>query len=156
LGCSVISWTICKQSAPRCRQTTTPTPHHSMFTGWMLFLMPSQQRQSTEGHTCASTLVLKYTNDIKSVRIHDADRCTTGWTRRFAYSFNQSNAPHRLLPTQPPCCARRPSDVIRWTAQAPLGCAHLHSSPNPLLAWAKFLFLGLGLTLPSPSSVLSP
>ena len=25
---SGISWTICKQSAPRSRQTTTPTPHH--------------------------------------------------------------------------------------------------------------------------------
>jgi len=24
-----ISWTICKQSAPCCRQTTTPTAHHS-------------------------------------------------------------------------------------------------------------------------------
>jgi len=25
------SWTICKQSAPRSRETTTPTPHHSIF-----------------------------------------------------------------------------------------------------------------------------
>jgi len=30
-GCSGISWTICKQSAPRSRQITTPTPHHSIF-----------------------------------------------------------------------------------------------------------------------------
>ena len=30
LGCSGISWTICKQSAPRCRQITTPTPHQSL------------------------------------------------------------------------------------------------------------------------------
>jgi len=44
LGCSGISWTTCKQSAPRSRQTTTPTPHHSIFRGWMLFLMPNQQR----------------------------------------------------------------------------------------------------------------
>jgi len=28
---------------------TTPTPHHSMFTGQMLFLTPNQQCQSTEG-----------------------------------------------------------------------------------------------------------
>ena len=28
---SGISWTICKQSAPRSRQTTTPTPYHSIF-----------------------------------------------------------------------------------------------------------------------------
>jgi len=31
------------------RHITTPTPHHSIFTGQMLFLMPNQQRQSTEG-----------------------------------------------------------------------------------------------------------
>jgi len=46
LGCSGISWTICKQFAPRFRQITTPTPHHSVFTGRMLFLPPSQQCQS--------------------------------------------------------------------------------------------------------------
>ena len=28
---SGISWIICKQAAPRSRQTTTPTPHHSIF-----------------------------------------------------------------------------------------------------------------------------
>jgi len=28
---SGISWTICKQSAPRSRQITTPTPHHSIL-----------------------------------------------------------------------------------------------------------------------------
>ena len=28
---SGISWTICKQSAPCSRQTTTPTPHHSIL-----------------------------------------------------------------------------------------------------------------------------
>ena len=50
---SGISWTICKQSAPRSRQITTPTPHQSIFTGRMLFRTRSQQRQSTEGtHQC--------------------------------------------------------------------------------------------------------
>jgi len=51
LGYSGISWTICKQSAPRSRQLTTPTPHHSIFTDRMLFLMPNQQCQSTEGNS---------------------------------------------------------------------------------------------------------
>jgi len=46
---SGISWTICKQSASRSRQITTPTPHHSIFTGQMLFLTPNQQCQSTKG-----------------------------------------------------------------------------------------------------------
>jgi len=43
---SGISWTICKQSAPHSRETTTPTPHHSMFTDRMLFLTPNQQRKA--------------------------------------------------------------------------------------------------------------
>jgi len=43
LGCCAVSWTICKQSAPHSRQITTPTPHHSFFTGQMLFLTPNQQ-----------------------------------------------------------------------------------------------------------------
>jgi len=38
--------TIC---APCSREITTPTPRHSVFTGWMPFLPPSQQCQSTEG-----------------------------------------------------------------------------------------------------------
>ena len=45
---SGISWAICK-SAPCSRQITMPAPHHSFFTGWMPFLPPNQQRQSTEG-----------------------------------------------------------------------------------------------------------
>jgi len=40
LGCTGISY-ICKQSASRSRQITTPTPHHSILTGWMLFLAPN-------------------------------------------------------------------------------------------------------------------
>jgi len=38
-----------KQSAPRSRQITTTTPHHSIFTGRVLFLTPNQECQSTEG-----------------------------------------------------------------------------------------------------------
>ena len=39
--------TIC--ASLHSRQITTPTPHHSIFTGQMLFLTPNQQCQSTEG-----------------------------------------------------------------------------------------------------------
>jgi len=46
---SGMSWTISKQSVPRSRHITTPTPHHSIFTGQMLFLTPNEQCQSTEG-----------------------------------------------------------------------------------------------------------
>jgi len=50
---SVISWTICKQPAPRCRQITTPTPN---------FYSPdafpdAQPCQSTEGTGCHDTNV---------------------------------------------------------------------------------------------------
>ena len=51
-GGSGISWTICKLFAPRSRQITMPTPHHSSFKllmGQMFFLPPNQQHQSTEG-----------------------------------------------------------------------------------------------------------
>ena len=47
---SGISWAICK-SAPRSRQITTPAPHNSVFYRPDAFLMPNQQRQSTEGTT---------------------------------------------------------------------------------------------------------
>ena len=47
---SGISWATWK-SAPRSRQITMPAPHHSVFTGRMPFLLPNQQRQSTEGCT---------------------------------------------------------------------------------------------------------
>jgi len=37
------------KSSPCSRQTTTPAPHQSVFTGRMPFLPPNEQRQSTEG-----------------------------------------------------------------------------------------------------------
>jgi len=36
-----------------------PAPHHSVFTGRMLFLTPNQQRQSTEGKTNGYTAAYK-------------------------------------------------------------------------------------------------
>jgi len=44
---SGICWAICNVCTSS--QTTTPTSHHSVFTGRMPFLPPNQQRQSTEG-----------------------------------------------------------------------------------------------------------
>jgi len=54
---SDISWAICK-SVSRFRQITMPAAHHSVFTGQMPFLPPSQQHQSTEveSHTDAKCL----------------------------------------------------------------------------------------------------
>ena len=39
---------LCKSSALCSKQITMPTPHHSVFTGQMLFLPLNQQRHSTE------------------------------------------------------------------------------------------------------------
>ena len=55
---SGISWAICK-SAPRSRQITMPAPYHSVFTSWVPFLPPDQQRQSTEGNTIVLTICYK-------------------------------------------------------------------------------------------------
>jgi len=53
---SGISWTICKQSALRSRQMTTPTPHHPIFTGRMLFLTPmNHPTNSVNGRSGSKT-----------------------------------------------------------------------------------------------------
>jgi len=50
MGGSGISRTIWKSFAPHSRQITMPVPHHLIFfAGRMLFLMPNQQCQSSEG-----------------------------------------------------------------------------------------------------------
>jgi len=41
-----------------CRHITLPAPHHSIFTGRMLFLLPYQQRQSTESKQSSSNGVI--------------------------------------------------------------------------------------------------
>jgi len=71
LGCSGISWTICKQSASRTRQITTSKPHNSIFSDLMLFLTPNQQCQSTEGRArgsqCDNNLHFKLTMGLFAV-----------------------------------------------------------------------------------------
>jgi len=52
---SSISLAKCK-SAPHPRQITIPASHHLVFTGQMLFLLPNQQRQRTEGRSNKKTL----------------------------------------------------------------------------------------------------
>ena len=61
LGCSDISWTICKQSAPHSRHITTPAPHHSVF--YRPDALPATQpaasehwRQSIQAHSFLCTL----------------------------------------------------------------------------------------------------
>jgi len=51
----------------------TPAPHHSVFTGRMPFLPPSQQRQSTEGNIPISYFIVK-TNLVFGVGSSPGDR----------------------------------------------------------------------------------
>ena len=73
---SGISWAICK-SASRSRQITTPTPHHSFFTGQMPFLPPNQQRQSTEG------------NSISTIQLQQF----LSWLPCFLHKYNKKRTP---------------------------------------------------------------
>ena len=70
---SGISWAICK-SPPCSRQTTMPTPHHSVFTGRMPFLPPNQQRQSTEGKQYNTTWEINQLNEIKLDSVESANQ----------------------------------------------------------------------------------
>ena len=78
---SGISWAICK-SAPRSRQITMPAPHHSIFTGWMPFLSPSQQRQSTEGTVMLLSLssIIWYRHMLRCKQAHLTMPCICGLT----------------------------------------------------------------------------
>ena len=69
-----ISWTICRQSAPRCRQITIPTPHHSIFR--MLFLTPNQH--------CHSRTLIRKSYFVSQTRI-------------YAYCFDDRLCPRYLL-----------------------------------------------------------
>jgi len=44
-----------------------PAPHHSGFTGWMPFLLPNQQHQSTEGTSTEGKTVMANTLSLKQV-----------------------------------------------------------------------------------------
>jgi len=65
LGYSGISWTTCKQSAHCSRQITTPTPHHSIFTGR---LMPNQQCQSTDVILLSMHFAWECTSDFDQMK----------------------------------------------------------------------------------------
>ena len=61
---SSISWTICKQSATCSRQITPSTSHHSIFTGWMLFLMPNHVKAMKD----IQSLLIKRKKNIKTFK----------------------------------------------------------------------------------------
>ena len=78
------------------RQTTTTTPHHTIFTGQMLFLTPNQQCQSTEGNFCTSKLKSKQQKQKKviarQVSVISGDTLTQ-YTTGFTFSINNKTGP---------------------------------------------------------------
>jgi len=96
-GCG-ISWTICKQSAPLSRQITTPTPHHSIFTGRVLFLTPNQQRQSTDGKLWYRPIVSQ-----TSWRDDMPPPMAVLWPASCRQPARRN--PRQLHATQPACCS---------------------------------------------------
>ena len=72
---SGISWTICKQSAPRSRQITTPTPHHSIFTGQMLsYWRPTNSVKALKAKTDSlqnETVIFHPCVIMQRSRLHD-------------------------------------------------------------------------------------
>jgi len=80
-----ICWAICK-SAPRLRQITMRTPPLTFCTGWMPFLSPNQQHQSTEGHYLF--LGNKHTSDADLLQISkygSKPELSTGPVRSLTY-----------------------------------------------------------------------
>ena len=115
---SGISWAICKP-APRSRQTTTPTPHHSFFTGRMPFLPPNQQRQSTEGKCSLIT----------------ADFTLNDWSEY--PSSVSSSSPH---PDDIPEVVRKRCVKSRDRSTASVGEMLPHSSSTPRRRVSAFLY----------------
>ena len=68
---SGISWAICK-SAPRCRQITTPAPHHSVFL----------QAGCPSCRPTNSVKALKGYNTPQYVQLNDEDFSPTRWRQK--------------------------------------------------------------------------
>jgi len=64
-------WTTCRTFAHRSKQITMPAPHHSIFIGWMRFLTPNQQCQSTEGKRLVDWLEFNVPSQQKYGYIRD-------------------------------------------------------------------------------------
>jgi len=89
----LVSWTICKSFAFRSTQITMPAPHHSIFTGRMLFLTPNQQRQST----VTTVNILK-----NHQKVHTKSELMTlvpGWSfsKLFKYSYGSMAEDHLVV-----------------------------------------------------------
>ena len=99
-------WHQVGKSAPHSRQTTTPAPHHSVFTGQMPFLLPNQQCQSTEGIQFQQVTLANITITTQKTRSENSGT-GSGGTFKFAVAeppkSADDNAPRR-------CCLTHDAD----------------------------------------------
>ena len=78
---SGIIWAICK-SAPCSRQTTTPAPHHSVFTGFMPFLPPNNSVKALKAKNISSAYYGNkpvYTTDWSVKHTESTGRYRPAW-----------------------------------------------------------------------------
>jgi len=87
LSGSGISWTIYK-SAPWPTHITMPASHHSVFTGRMPFLLPNQQRQSTEGIELEFGVIVKIDVDIKWFAVTTSFWCEKVLVKRSVHTYS--------------------------------------------------------------------
>jgi len=148
------SWTTCKSFAPRFRQTTTPTPHHSVFTGRVLFLTPNEQYQSTEGNWKTNR---KYTCGHRSLQTRLLQLSTTTYRISDYTPPTDSELSSRAVVIAPKSCDISP--VLRslhWltiTERVEYKLISLTKSSKPSILYisiTSFLFnlLALHLSLP--------
>ena len=78
-GDSGISWALCKSFAPRSRQITTPVPHHSVFTGQMPFLSPTNSVKVLKHCKNDLTVKLFTANQFNSVVCHSGVKLLSHW-----------------------------------------------------------------------------
>jgi len=97
---SGISWTICKQSAPRTRQTTTTTPHRSIFRLMSPQNVSKSEIYSTQSKTpqnipASNTFlhykkIFNYSTSDRAVEYNDEHVCLSVCPRAYLqnYMFN--------------------------------------------------------------------
>ena len=116
---SSISWTICKQSAPPSRQITTPTPHHSIFTGWILLWGPISVKALKDEGTCRQTnsedaITITWDVSVLSpLRVAERDNQCKHLAHRHCYYVTQNTLPIHHYTTY--CKASFTSHELNWT-----------------------------------------
>ena len=134
MGCSGISWTICKESAPRSGEITTPAPHHSSFTSRMLFMTPNQERQSTKGNIISKSYVSIYHTPVQNYDHFCYTSCVySAKHKAMVRSVSDcQSVPSFFLTLRHQCCAFSALTLLVGRQEGHLACKKLSGG---VLAW---------------------